>query len=118
MSVNGTKLLKGVEKSYDKGKFLLSESKKLDNLTTAEDYEAKVERADEQSEASEAATRFRVLDDEEVKELGFDKLTKDRKAKEDYDEFVAEYPDVKAVNVEIEDSASVADALKQIHTAL
>ena len=41
-----------------------------------------------------------------------------RKAKEGFDEFVAEYPDVKAVNVEIEDSASVADALKQIHTAL
>ena len=35
-SIDGTKLLKGVEKSYDKGKFLLSESKNLDNLTTPE----------------------------------------------------------------------------------
>ena len=41
-----------------------------------------------------------------------------RRAKEDFDEFVAEYPNVKAVNVEIEDGASVADALEQIHTAL
>ena len=41
-----------------------------------------------------------------------------RRAKADHDEFVVEYPDVKAVNVEIEDGTSVADALEQIHTAL
>ena len=41
-----------------------------------------------------------------------------RKVKEGFDEFVAEYPDVKAVNVEVEDGTSVADALEQIHTAL
>ena len=33
-SIDGAKLLDGVEKSYDKGKFLLEESKNLDNLTT------------------------------------------------------------------------------------
>lgn len=44
-SISGAKLLKGVEKSYDKGKFLLDESKRVsENPINSEEITAEVER--------------------------------------------------------------------------
>ena len=45
-SIDGAKLLDGVEKSYDKGKYLLEESENLDNLTTEEDIRFRVDDED------------------------------------------------------------------------
>ena len=54
-SINGTKLLQGVEKSYDKGKYLLDESVK--NVKSSEE---------EDDYSGEGGVRFAVVEDEEL----------------------------------------------------